>query len=512
MRCGGGYRAAMLRRHICILACSSLLFAACSSIRGNLTKQILQPPGIWLAEPSDFGIAAEPFDIELDSDASLTGWWIPHEAAAGRTVVLLHDEATNISALFPYYTFLHEAGFQVLAFDPRGFGMSQGTPTLRAWLYDLNTVFDWLHERDDVDRDKIALFGTSWGSVAAIWAARMHRSCRAIVLEHLPSLRDMLRESTNDDGSALSAYRIGVIEFTLPENLEPSDNAPRTKAQALFVATEKELDRDRLSLLRTYEAYAGDKCLWVLPDTGRAPHAMLTYDENYRHGIVNFLEDAFARQPHGIHATVRKERNASDGEAWYEIKLELARGGDSEPWAVEACALLDDGSPRYARTWVEGDRGSVRIKLPSMPAHVTGMRVFETSEATEAAFAPKRSHLSRSGAAVADLWPRIEELRNDVISRADCRELARSLQAAAAVEPFHPSLQAELADVYARIGIELADDPDSREEAIIWLERGIAAVPARPELHFWPGPVPTYGFPYEDAIATAKRRLAQLQR
>lgn len=501
----------MTRSHLPALGCTLLLLTGCSSIHDDLSRQILQPPTGWLAEPADFGLEAETLEIAVGSGASLTGWWIPSAAANGRTVVLLHEESTNASALHPYYTFLHDAGFHVLAFDPRGFGRSRGQPTLRAWLHDVSEVFDWLERHKGIGRDNIALYGTSMGSVAAVWAARMHRP-RAVVLEHLPSIREMLREAMNGDGSAMSAYQLGFVEFGLPENLEPVDNAPRTMANALFIATEHEAERDRRALLRTFEAYAGPKSLWVLPATGRAPHALLTLDQDYRAAVTDFLTRALANERPAVAAGVRKVRDASNGEAWYEVELDLARGSDSAPWAVEACVLLDNNTPYYGRAWIDAGSGTVRMRLPTAPTHVTGRRVFAAAAGDDVAYEPTRSHLQRSGEAVAALWPQIEELRNEVMPRRRCLEFAATMAAATATEPFHPTLEAELADVFARIGLQLAADEATQADATAWLDRAIAAVPARPELHFWPGPVPTYGFPYQDVIDRAERRRAALRR
>lgn len=470
-----------------VLLAVALGCAACS-VQSDLSRQLLQPPADWLVEPQDLGLAAEPFEIVLHSEASLTGFWIPHPAAEGRTVVLLPEERVNASAQHPYYTFLHEGGFNVLVVDPRGYGKSRGTPTLQAWLHDLDEVFDWLDERPDVDPEKVALFGTSLGSVAAMWAARTHPECCAVVFEHLPSLRDMLREAIDDDGSAISAYSLGVLEFTgLPENIEPSDNAPRVEARALFIAGENELERNRRSLLRAYSAYAGEKDLWIVPGTGQAPHAMLTHDGEYQRTIVEFLDRAFDGRPRPLAAAIEKTGDASDGQAWYEVRLDAAGRSGAGPLAVEACAVLADGAPRYVQTWVAGARGAVRVKLPAAPAHVTATRVTDAVADGESVFTRRGTHLSRSGAAVAPLWPRIEELRNDRMNASGARELADALEQAAAAEPFHPTLESELADVFAKIGLLLDDDA--------WRRRAVAAVPEHPERHFWPGPVATYGFP-----------------
>ncbi|MCA8948888.1 MAG: alpha/beta hydrolase [Planctomycetes bacterium] len=486
----------MIRRH----ASFALLVAtaACASMSDDFDRQLLRPPGSWLAEPADLGLGAEPFEIRLHADASLTGYWIPNEHAAGRTVVLLHDETSNVSVQHPYYTFLHAAGFHVLTFDPRGFGRSAGRPTLRAWLHDLDAVFDWLHARPDVDPDRIALFGTSLGAIAAMHAARPDDRCCALVFEHLPSLRDMLRATVADPDSALGAYSVGILEFAgLPENIEPVDNAPHVETRALFIATENELPRNRTALLRAYDAFAGDKQLWVLPGTGEAPHAFLTFDGEYQRGIATFLDDAFAGRPVPPPPTANRVGDASDGEAWYSIEVADVNSND-EPELVEACAVLADGSVRYAGTRLQGGRGSVRIKLPATPTQV-GARCVPASEPASGWPDRTGTRLSRSGATIAPLWPRIEIARNDRASTEDLRELATALEQAAATEPFDPRLEAELADVFARIGLAL----DDRR----WLERAVAAVPEHQQLHFWPGPVATYGYPQLEMVERARVAL-----
>ncbi|MCR9245189.1 MAG: alpha/beta fold hydrolase [bacterium] len=488
-----------LRRLTTLLLLAAL--TACTSLHEDLSRQLLRPPAAWLAEPGDYGIAAEPLAIELHSSASLTGWWIPSAEADGRTVVLLHAEDVNTSVLQPYYSFLHAAGYHVLALDPRGFGKSRGDATLRAWLYDLNAVFEWLEARPEVDREKVALYGTSLGSVAALWAARMHKPCRAVVLEHVPSLREMLRETLESPDSAFGAYSLGFLEFSaLPEHIEPAENAPRVDARALYITTENELARNRRSLLQAYAAHAGEKRLWVVPATGQAPHAMLTHDGHYQRTITRFLDDAFAGRALAMTPAVEKVQGASTGESWYEIRAGAKTPPSTTRWALEACAMLPDGTARFARTWTTGD-GRVRLRLPAAPVGV-GVRHVEGAEADDdAAFTPGRTHLTRSWLAVAELWSRIEEVRNESASTNTVRDVAAGLRAASASEPFHPVLEAELADVFARLGLALEDEA--------WLRRAVAAVPERPDQHFWPGPVATYGYPQAAVVELARQRLEQ---
>ncbi len=496
-----------------VLLAAAALGSACSSVHDDLSRQFLRPPSGWLAEPADVGLVAEPFEVRLHSAASLTGFWIPNAQAAGRTVVLLHDEQTNASVMHPYYTFLHDAGFHVLVVDPRGFGHSLGTASMRAWLYDLPALFDWLKQKPDVDPQRIAVFGTGLGSVAAMWAV-MARHGTAAVFEHLPSPRDMLRES-GADGQPLGAFSLGMLEFSgLPEDIEPDENAAKTLVPALFLTTALEPTRDRLSLLRTFDAYQGDKQLWVIPEAGRAPNAMATHDGEYQRRLGDWLTNALGGPDERIVTDWKRGSSTAQGEAWYDVQLTAVPATHGEPWAVETCAITADGAVHFAHSWLEGERGTVRLRLPQPPRLVSAARVYSVVSDDEQGFQRNRSELSRSAAAVAPLWPRIEALRNGSLSGSDLDALAADLTLAEASEPFHPRLAAELAGVFARIGTAwyASDDPSRREQALHWLERAVAAVPEKPQLHIWPGLSTTYGFSQADEVAAAKQLLQRQRR
>ncbi|MCC7396649.1 MAG: alpha/beta fold hydrolase [Planctomycetes bacterium] len=488
-----------------------LALAACNTVQDQFSRQVLTPPTSWLVEPAALGLDAEPFEIVLHREASLTGFFVPNPAADGRTVVLFHGGDTNASVLGNYLTFLHGAGFQVVAFDPRGFGRSKGVPTLQAWLYDLPHLFAWLRARPDVKQ--LALYGSGLGSLAALWAARTQGPCVALVAESLPSLRALLLP-TDERDSPGTLFAAGWAEFAaLPENIEPVDNAPATKVPALFVLGENEPERDRASLLATNAAYAGPHQFWVLHDTDAPPHAFLTYDGEYQQNLSTFLRSAFAGRPQLVAASAAKVRDASDGHAWYEFDLrcpDLA----GERTAVEVSAALPDGSLHAANAWLENGSGRVRMRLPAAPVQVGAMVAPGATADAEYGWQRAMTPLSRAGEAVAALWPRIEELRHETIRPSDLGQLAQDLAAAEAQAPFPPQLESELADVFSRLGAALlkSDDAATAARGRTLLERAVAAVPAKPELHFWPGPTATYGWPQEDAVLRARQLLGGVQR
>lgn len=485
------------------------LTAACSSVADDLSRQALTPPDYWLAEPADFGLQAEPFEVVVHSDASFTGFWIPNPAAEGRTVVLFHGADTNVSCLHPWYRFLHDAGFQVLAFDPRGYGRSKGTANLRAWIYDLPTLFDWLRARPDVDTKKIAFYGTGLGSVAAVWAAKSQRDCVAMVLEGLPSLREQLREQV-DDGSALGAYTLGFTMFSgMPEDIEALDNAKLVQTPALFVCGALEPARDRQSLLATFDSFAGPHELWMLPDTGRAPNGMATHEGEYQRTIASYLQRHFANQEERLASEWRKVSTASSGKSFYEVKIAAVPQAPKEPIAVEA-AVVSGGAVHFATTWMDGPSAAVRMQLEHTPSHVAASRIFDAVAADDGTARRQLTPLARTTRALQPLFEAIETVRFAQPDMEACRQLLDELRKVEVAAPFPPVIEAELADIFARIGIELSRSKDAteREAATLLMQRAIAAVPQHPERHFWAGLTTTYGYPQQTTIDEAKKLVA----
>lgn len=79
---------------------------------------------------------------------------------------------------------LAEAGFLAVRYDKRGAGQSGGraeSATITDFAEDARAVERWLREREDVDRDRVALVGHSEGAWVALLAAARERRFAAVV-------------------------------------------------------------------------------------------------------------------------------------------------------------------------------------------------------------------------------------------------------------------------------------------------------------------------------------------
>lgn len=483
----------------------ALLFTACGTVGDDLSRRFLRPDPRWLAEPADFGLAAEPFTIDVGSDATLTGWFIPHPAAAGRTVVLFHGNASNASMLHPYYRFLHDGGLNVVVFDYRGYGRSRGEATIRGLIHDTRHLLDWLRQRPDVAADKIAWYGLSIGSVAALYAARTQGGCAALVLENIPGPRDNLRAGTGG-GGPLSAIQAGMIEFAgVPEGIEPDENIRALTMPKLLLCGVDEGTVDYRVFLRTAAAARGHTQIHLLRATAHAPHSLLTHDGQYQRRVVEFVTSALSGNPIGV--GVQSRPVAGDGNR-HELTLTRLGADDGVPWAVEVATVDGNGTATFHPAWLEGASVTRTVELPDAPTLLGAMRIYDTVGTEDGGFAPQRTALTRSGERQQELQIALDSVRREGRSLGTCRFAAAEITKATAGEPFHPLLEAELADVFATIGRELfLAGGDDRAAGITWLRRAIAAAPAQPKLHYWPGRPFTVGFPHEAAVARARAVL-----
>ncbi len=131
--------------------------------------------------------------ITFDSHGTrCEAWWVPATTDAltgprgAPCVVMAHGfGTTRDSGLLPFAERFAAAGCHVLVFDYRGFGGSAGLPRQdvdhRRHREDYHAAVAWARSRDDVDGDRVALWGTSYsGGHVVVVAAQDHRIAAVI--------------------------------------------------------------------------------------------------------------------------------------------------------------------------------------------------------------------------------------------------------------------------------------------------------------------------------------------
>jgi hypothetical protein len=128
-------------------------------------------------------------------------------------VLHLHGNAANVGNHLPLVAWLPGAGFNVLMLDYRGFGRSEGKPTLDGVLQDAAAALRYLRTRPGVDGQRLVVLGQSLGGATALrLLARDDEGVRLAVIEAaFASYRGIAR-----DAALRSVVLAPLIPLALP--------------------------------------------------------------------------------------------------------------------------------------------------------------------------------------------------------------------------------------------------------------------------------------------------------
>ena len=114
--------------------------------------------------------------------------YLPENGGSGQPAIVIgHGFSFVKEALGEEGKRFSEAGFVTLAIDYRSFGESPGEP--RGQLFPLNQVEDYrnaisyLETRDEVDSDRIGIWGTSFGGATVIYTGGVELRAKAVVAQ-----------------------------------------------------------------------------------------------------------------------------------------------------------------------------------------------------------------------------------------------------------------------------------------------------------------------------------------
>lgn len=144
------------------------------------------PPGY--RNPKELGMNYEDVHITCKDKVVLHGWFVKANASPKlcRTIIFFHGNAGNIGARNPNIEVLvKRLNSNVLIIDYRGYGKSEGTPSEEGLKLDAEASLEFALSREDVNNDRIYLFGRSLGgAVAAELGMNKSNSLKGIILEN----------------------------------------------------------------------------------------------------------------------------------------------------------------------------------------------------------------------------------------------------------------------------------------------------------------------------------------
>ena len=165
---------------LALLAFFALLVASLIPLGVHLGFRAPRVPAT--GSPADLGLAFEAVCFPTLRGRTLSGWLLP-AADASRTIIILHGWGSNAEQMLPLAQPLHRAGLNVLLFDARNHGASDGDnfSSLPRFAEDLASAIAWLQRAHPSRSAQIAVLGHSVGAGAALFEATRNPHIGAVI-------------------------------------------------------------------------------------------------------------------------------------------------------------------------------------------------------------------------------------------------------------------------------------------------------------------------------------------
>jgi fermentation-respiration switch protein FrsA (DUF1100 family) len=142
-------------------------------LRLNESRLIYFPGSVrWLTDaPAELQLPVRHAAIRTEDGLTLGSWVIPAGPdSTGYWVLICHGNAGNLSEFGrpAHYARLRTLGLSLLAFDYRGYGESEGTPSEAGLYRDADAAYQYLRGGLRVPPERIIVFGHSLGSAVAV--------------------------------------------------------------------------------------------------------------------------------------------------------------------------------------------------------------------------------------------------------------------------------------------------------------------------------------------------------
>jgi uncharacterized protein len=186
-------------------------------------KFLFFPTKVHQYHPSQIDGPLEDLFFDSTDGLRLHGWFFTGKRK-DRTLLYLHGNAGNIGDRIDKARFLQRIGWNVFAFDYRGYGMSQGSPSIEGVLDDGRAAMRFLTDKIGIPNDQIILFGESLGGAMAVEIAAEEPVAAVILESTFTSLRELSQ----------AVYRF-LPEAATPDAYHSNDLIRRSKAPVLVI-------------------------------------------------------------------------------------------------------------------------------------------------------------------------------------------------------------------------------------------------------------------------------------
>lgn len=243
--------------------------------------------------PWELDIPHEGVSFRTEDGLLLRGWWLPAPQAK-RTVIALHGHRGARHHCVGIGAALWRRGANVLLFDHRGRGSSEGELVSLGHFETLDALAAIEYALSRAPGVPLGLVGYSMGASVAIMAAARDERIGAIVADspfasERKMVRGLLRKQIGPLHGPVAALSERLLPYD-PGEVEPLEDVARIAPRfCLFIHGLLDKTCNPKDSIRLYEAAGEPKELWLLEGEGHCD-AYFADREAYCEGVGAFFE------------------------------------------------------------------------------------------------------------------------------------------------------------------------------------------------------------------------------
>lgn len=118
---------------------------------------------IFLPRPSSYSDNGDFIPLTSGAGVKIAGLYLPNPQAR-YTILYSHGNGEDLGDILPRLRELRDLGFALFSYDYRGYGLSEGRPTVGGAYEDIKAAYDYLRQELKVPPEGIIVYGRSVGS------------------------------------------------------------------------------------------------------------------------------------------------------------------------------------------------------------------------------------------------------------------------------------------------------------------------------------------------------------
>lgn len=257
-----------------------LVLVAIIALGVSATAWVAQERLIFFRQPigstAHLPARAASLEVVAADRTRLRGWIVTGTTIPAPTVLYFGGNAEEVSWSLAQTRWPRE--WTIAALNYRGYGASEGTPGERELTADALTIYDTLTRREDIDPNRIVVFGRSLGTAIATHLASERPVAAAVLVSPYDSLTAIGKEH----------YPWLPVSLLLRHRFDALGDANRNRMPLLAIVggADSIIPQERSRAL--FEAWAGAKTWLVVPG---AEHNSVGASDIYWDGVAHFLAE-----------------------------------------------------------------------------------------------------------------------------------------------------------------------------------------------------------------------------